>query len=444
MLLSVMYFIVTLLLLILVHESGHFLMARWCGVKVLRFSFGFGKVLAVWRDTRGTEYAWSLLPFGGYVKLLDENEGPVPSAESHKALNRQPMMVRIAIILAGPLFNFLFAFLLLWLVAVIGIQSFAPRIADVIPGSIAAHAQLGKSQEIIALDDKKIDNWRDVHYALMPFLGSSREIPITLKSLNDHTISTHQLALKDWILDSHHPELLESLGIVPLFPKMPLIIDNVVADSPAQLAGLQAGDEIVAVDKHLIADGLNIVEYVASRAGQTVSLDIVRQKKNLVLLAHLTQADNHKSGFLGIGARSPEIPPDWLRLERSGPIDAIAQAFRQTVSFTSMTCVMIGRTLMGHLSLDHVSGPVGIAKAAGASAHIGLVYYLFFIALLSISLGVLNLLPIPMLDGGHLMYNLIELIIRRPLSADFKAKGAFVGMGCIIVLTVIALVNDLT
>lgn len=224
MLSSAFYFILTLLLLILVHESGHFLVARWCGVKVLRFSFGFGKVLAKWRDKSGTEFTWSVLPLGGYVKFLDENEGPVGHAERQHAFNRQPRWARVAIVLAGPLFNFLFAFLLLWLVAVIGIKSFAPRVESVTPGSVAALAHLGRMQEIIALDGKKISNWRDVHYTMLPLLGSTREISITVKALDDATISTHSLPLAQWKFDSKRSDLLESLGIEPLFPKFPVLV----------------------------------------------------------------------------------------------------------------------------------------------------------------------------------------------------------------------------
>ncbi|MCR9192057.1 MAG: RIP metalloprotease RseP [Gammaproteobacteria bacterium] len=443
MLSSIFYFIVTLFLLILVHEAGHFFVARWCGVKVLRFSFGFGKVLAAWHDKKGTEYTLSILPLGGYVKLLDDSEGLVPVQQRRQALNHQPLGIRVAVVLAGPLFNFLFAFLILWLVAVIGIKSFAPRIDHVRAGTVAAQAQLGSMQEIIAIDGKKINHWRDVHYTLMPLLGSKQSITVTEKSLRDATITEHRLSLASWHMDSQHPELLASLGIVPLFPKVPPVVDAVIPDSPAQTAGLEIGDEIIAVDDHPITDWLDLVAYVKARPGTRIVVKLRRQGQMQRLVAELRPAAEGAQSLLGVRTRRPEIPPDWLRWERSGPIDAIGQAFHQTLSLTTMTCTLIGRTLVGALSLDHISGPVGIAKAAGESAHTGLVYYLFFIALLSISIGVLNLLPIPLLDGGHLLYYLIEFVIRRPLSAGFKSGGAMIGIGLIILVTVIALVNDL-
>ncbi len=444
MLSSAFYFILTLLLLILVHESGHFLVARWCGVKVLRFSFGFGKVLARWRDKRGTEFTWSVLPLGGYVKFLDENEGPVAHAERQHAFNRQPRWARVAIVLAGPLFNFLFAFLLLWLVAVIGIKSFAPRVESVTPGSVAALAHLGRMQEIIALDGKKISNWRDVHYTMLQLLGSTREVPITVKALDDGTISTHSLPLAHWKFDSKRSDLLESLGIEPLFPKFPVLVGLMSPKSPAQIAGFALGDEITAVDQHPISDWRTLAEYVRTRPGAKMTVNIQRQGKPHTLVVHVGRNDRDKTGFLGIGARPPEIPAEWLRVERSGPWDAIGQAWQQTISFTSTTATLIVRTIFGQLPLENLSGPIGIAKAAGESAQIGAVYYLFFIALLSISIGVLNLLPVPLLDGGHLLYEMVEMIIGRSLSKEWKTRGVFLGIILVILLTLIALYNDLT
>lgn len=443
MLPSVFYFFVTLLLLIVVHESGHFLVARWCGVKVLRFSFGFGKIIGKWRDRHGTDFTLSLLPLGGYVKFLDENEGPVASIERQHAFNTQPRWARVAIILAGPLFNFIFAFLLLWLVAIMGIKSFAPRIDHVKPGSVAELAHLGAMQEITELNGHSINNWRDVHYAMMPLMGSSRDVSITVKGLDDAKVQVLNLPLAQWNFDSKHSDLLESLGIVPLFPKLPVVVGLVSPDSPAQLAGFAVGDEIIKVDQQPISDWRTLIRYVHARAGASVAVKILRQSKPMVLNVHLRSIDEAKTGLLGIRARPPEIPPDWLRIERSGPIDAISQAWHQTAAFTMTTITLMGRTISGKLPLDNLSGPIGIAKAAGESVQIGVVYYLFFIALLSISIGVLNLLPIPLLDGGHLLYELIEVIIRRPLSKEWKMRGIFLGMVLVILLTMVALYNDL-
>lgn len=443
MLPSVFYFFLTLVLLIVVHESGHFLVARCCGVKVLRFSFGFGKIVGTWRDKYGTDFTLSLLPLGGYVKFLDENEGPVADIERQHAFNTQPRWARVAIILAGPLFNFIFAFLLLWLVAIIGIKSFAPRIDYVKPGSVAALAHLGAMQEIIELNGHSIKNWRDVHYAMMPLMGSSHDVTITVKKLDDAKVQVLKLPLRQWHFDAKHSDLLESLGIVPLFPKLPVIVGLVSPNSPAQFAGFTVGDEIIAVDQQPISDWHTLISCVRARAGASMVVKILRQGKLLLLDVHLRSNDQAKTGLLGISSRPNEIPPDWLRIERSTPIAAISQAFHQTAAFTVTTITLMGRTVSGKLPLDNLSGPIGIAKAAGEAVQIGAVYYLFFIALLSISIGVLNLLPIPLLDGGHLLYELIEVLIRRPLSKEWKMRGIFLGMMLVILLTVVALYNDL-
>lgn len=229
-------------MLITVHEYGHFIVARLCGVKVLRFSFGFGKVLARWHDKQGTEYAWSLFPLGGYVKMLDESEGEVPASERHLAFNNKSVWARIAIVVAGPFFNFLLAFLALWLVLVIGIHSLAPMIEEVKPNSIAAMAGLKAKQEIVMLNDKEIDSWRDFQFALMPLIGSNEAINITVKSLGDGKYTSLVLPLDSWKLDAKNPDPLGSLGIVPFIPTIPPIIGEVVEGSPAGIAGLQPGD----------------------------------------------------------------------------------------------------------------------------------------------------------------------------------------------------------
>lgn len=445
MLLTLFYFILALLLLIIVHESGHFFVARCCGVKVLRFSFGFGKVLASWHDKGGTEYAWSLFPLGGYVKMLDESEGEVPENEKHLAFNNKSIWARVAIVSAGPLFNFLFAFVALWLVLIIGIKSLAPMISDVKPGSPAARAGLTASQEILSLDGKEIDSWRDFQYALMPFLGTTAPVTISVKSLIDGQKKTMVLPLTNWQIDVKNPDVLDSLGIVPFVPTIAPIIGDVVADSPAQKAGLQAGDVVTTVNGQSIPDWLVLVDFVKQRPGQQIVVAVTRQGKHEKFSMSIASAMNNgrAEGYLGVRSQRVDWPPHWLRLQRETPIQAISTAFNQTVGLTGATFSLIGRLITGKLPIQSISGPVGIAQGAGDSARSGLPYYLSFLALVSISLGVLNLLPIPMLDGGHLLYYLIELIGRRPLSNKIKSTGIYLGLVLLVTLMIIALSNDL-
>jgi regulator of sigma E protease len=446
MLLTLLYFILALLLLVTVHEYGHFQIARWCGVKVLRFSFGFGLVLARWRDKKGTEYVWSLFPLGGYVKMLDESEGKVAEHDRHLAFNNQSIWKRVAIVLAGPLFNFIFAFVALWLVLVIGMWSLAPIIDSVKPNSIAAKAGLMSHEEIIALNHIKINSWRDFQYGLMPLIGSKKKIELTVKSLLDGHQRDVSLSLADWRLDNKKPDPIKSLGIEPFIPSIPPIVGQVVPDSPAAKAGLQVNDKLLSVDGTIFNDWLFLVEYVQARPNQQISLQVKRN--GLVRILNVSvgqvQSKGKTEGFLGVRSQKVKWPEHWLRMERERPVNALSTALRQTIELTGMTFTLMGRLVTGKLSLNSISGPVGIAQGAGDSARGGLTAYLFFLALVSISLGALNLLPIPMLDGGHLLYYVLELIRRKPVPESLKSAGAYIGLLLLVALMIIALTNDLS
>lgn len=446
MLSTLLYFILALLLLVTVHEYGHFQVARWCGVKVLRFSFGFGKVLASFRDKKGTEYALSLVPLGGYVKMLDESEDAVPENEKHLAFNTQALWARVAIVVAGPLFNFLFAFVALWLVLVIGMYSLAPMIESVKPDSIAAKAGLSAQQEIIGLDGTKINSWRDFQYALMPMIGSQETIVLTVKSLQDGHKSQVSLPLTDWKIDDKHPDPLKGLGIQPFVPTINSIIGEVVPDSPAANAGIQVGDKFLSVDGKSIDDWMVLVDYVKAHPDKQMNVQILRDghKQNVQLVSGSQKNKNRLEGFLGVRPQKVQWPAHWLRLQREGPVAAIATAAKQTVQLSGTTLTLMGRLITGKLGIKSLSGPVGVAQGAGESGRNGLVYYLFFLAIVSISLGVLNLLPIPMLDGGHLLYYALEVIIGKPLSDGFKSMGVYLGIVLLAVLMFIALTNDIT
>lgn len=446
MLLTMLYFLLTLLLLVTVHEYGHFQVARWCGVKVLRFSFGFGKVLARWHDKKGTEYAWSLFPLGGYVKMLDESEGDVAEEDKPYAFNNKSLLARTAIVFAGPLFNFIFAFVALWLVLVIGMHSLAPMIESVMPGSIAARAGLAPKQEIIALNDIKINSWRDFQYAMMPLIGSGETVRVTVKSLVDGQQKHLSLSLVDWHIDDKKPDPLNSLGIEPFIPSIPPVVGEVVPDSPAAHAGLQAGDDILSVDGKPFNDWMFLVDYVRARPNTQLKVEIKRKDavQEISILTGSHQNKGKTEGFVGMRSQNAEWPAHWLRTERQAPIEAIGSALKQTIQLTETTFILMGRLVTGRLGLNSISGPVGIAERAGDSGRGGLVSYLFFLALVSISLGALNLLPIPMLDGGHLLYYVLEFIRGKPLSDGVKTIGIYFGMILLFALMFVALTNDIS
>lgn len=442
---TVIYFILALLLLVIFHELGHFLAARLLGVKVLRFSFGFGKVLASWTDKRGTEYTWSAIPLGGYVKMLDENESSVLASEQHAAFNYKPIWIRAVIVLAGPGFSFLFAFIVLWLSAMLGVYTLAPVIGTVTPGSVAAQAGVKPKDEVIQVNHKLIHNWRDFQFAFVPYIGSQEPITLIVKSAHNqkHRIIHFQLPIFNF--KNNKQDILDEAGIGPYLPKISPVVDAVIKDSAAEQAGFKKGDKLIALNGQPYDDWITIVKYIQKHPGKMIAITIKRDEKQLILYAAPKPVSSSLGvqGFLGLQSKPPQGAKGWLRFERQGPLQAISFAWDKTIQYIDATFTLIVRFFTGNIPLKAMSGPLGIAEGAGESGRSGITGYLSFLAIISISVGVLNLLPIPLLDGGHLLYYLIEAIIRRPLPQSMQNTGKYAGFLLLLFITITAFNNDI-
>lgn len=442
---TAVYFLLALLVLVLFHEFGHFIVARSFGVKVLRFSFGFGKVLFAWRDKYNTEFTWSLWPVGGYVKMLDENVAPVAEIEKKYAFNNKPLWVKTLIVLAGPVFNFVLAFAFLWLVLLIGVKSISPIIGQVNENSLAATSGLRAQQEIIAVNRREVRSWRDFQYTIMPLMFSSSAPVLTVKSADGSTqkITLPISALK---VGSNSRDIFTSLGLQPYIPDLPLVVGEVLSDTTADNSKLQAGDKIIAVDGAFLGSWQQFVQVIKHSPDTRMQVKIMRNNQQLTLpivTGHTTQAGK-TVGLLGIKSLPVHFPKGFLRTDKYPLFTAGYLAFVDTIALTKATLILFGKMLQGDVSLKNLSGPVGIAQVASESASVGLVSYLTFLALLSVGLGVLNLLPIPLLDGGHLLFFLFEGILRRPVSDGVRVKWTYLGALLLIALTAVALTNDIT
>jgi len=441
---TVLALVLTLGILVTLHEYGHFWVARRCGVKVLRFSVGFGKPLFSWYDRHGTEFAIAAIPLGGYVKMLDEREGPVPDELKGQAFTSKPPSQRIAIAAAGPVANFIFAIFAYWLLSVVGVTHVAPIVGEVASKSVAMQVGLRPGMEINAVDGHRVNSWRDVNMRILERAGEHGLI--TLNVSDGEVQGTLSGELGGWNLSDETPDPLGEFGITPWRPDVPAVLGQISDGGRAQAAGLQAGDRILAVNDQPVGNWFELVDFIRNAPEQALYLDVERAGSGQsvkVTPAAKTQDNGEVIGFVGAGVEAVTWPDDVLREVRYGPLAAIPMALDETWADTRLTLVAIKKMVTGLLSPSNLSGPITIALVAEASVSSGFEDFVRFLAYLSVSLGILNLLPVPVLDGGHIVYYTIEAIRKKPVSDAVQALGLRIGMAMILTLMVFALYNDL-
>ncbi len=438
---NVAAFLVALGILIAVHEWGHFWVARRCGVKVLRFSLGLGKVVWSRQGKDGTEYSLSLIPLGGYVKMLDERIETVPEHLKSQAFNRQSLSKRAAIVAAGPAANFVFAIVAFTCVYLLGITSVKPVIGNVVAHSIAAEQGITSGMVIKSVNGHAVSDWEDASYQFVAAVGES-DVVLTVETTGV-TKDLH-LPLTDWSITPEEPLPFKRLGFYPVSPDITREVAQISPNSPAEKAGLQRGDVLVAVNgkkieswnqiSSLIQESPDVtMAFVVDRQGALVNLDLTPQRK---------ESKTKVIGFAGIMPVVKSLPAEYLTHVRYSPIEAFEHGLVKFKDVTALTFDVVGKLLTGAVSVENLSGPVSIAKGAGQSAEGGLVYFVGFLALISVNLGIMNLLPLPVLDGGHLVFFAIEAIIRRPVSTKFQEVAYRMGAAILMCLMAVALFND--
>jgi len=443
---TLFYFVIAIGVLVSFHEFGHYWVARKAGVKVLRFSVGFGKVLWSYRkrpDT--TEYVISAIPLGGYVKMVDEREGEVQQDDLPFAFNRQSVLARTAIVAAGPLFNLALACVLFWGVLVIGETGIKPILGAVKQGTLAASAGFEEGDVIIAVNNKTTPTWIEaLNVIISTALDDGQAISVKVKTFDDEE-KIRVLSISE--AETQNTETLyEHLGLKPWTPKLKPVIGEVLPDSPALAAGLKKGDLLVSADGHNIDDWMQWVDYVKSRPGITINLVIERESvaMPIVITPKIVQAKQKKEGKIGAAVLMPEDLIKSVSVEYSlAPLAAIPVAFETTYYYAYTTLKVMGKMLIGKASVKNLSGPISIAEFAGQSASLGLVYFLKFMAMISVSLGVLNLLPIPVLDGGHLLFFAIEAVKGSPVSEKIQLFFQQIGIALLMSLMIFVMFMDI-
>ncbi len=447
---SIGAFVVALGLLVIVHEFGHYWVARKLGVKVLRFSVGFGK--PIWTRVAGPErieYTLSAIPLGGYVKMLDEREGEVPEAERHRAFNRQPVARRFAIVMAGPAFNFLFAIVAYAVIFMAGVNGIKPVVGEVLPASIAAEAGLLPGDEIVSVNGVETPTWERARMELMQEAVDEPLIRLEVQGedrmLRELALDTSQLHF----LQDEKTDILEQIGMLPWRPRIPPSVAEVIPGGAAEAAGLQKGDRVLAANGEPVTDVRQWVEFVRAHPGEPITVTVERNGQRLELsVTPRVQTDDSGETYGFIGVQNVVEIPEELRqrmlvTQRFGPVEALSEAVRKTWNMSVLTLKVLGKLITGEASIKNLSGPITIARYAGISAQIGIEPFFAFLAVISISLGVLNLLPIPMLDGGHLFYYLIEIVKGSPVSEQVEELGQRIGLALLLMLMSVAFYNDI-
>ncbi len=444
---SIVFFLVAIAVLVTFHEFGHFIVARWAGVRVLRFSVGFGR--SIWKrqsHPEATEYVIGLIPLGGYVKMLDEREGPVSTSELNRSFNRKPLSSRALIVAAGPAANLLLAVLLYWIIGVLGSQDLDPVIGKVAPTSHGEAAGFQEGDRLLTIDGRAVTGWSEQRLYLLNQIGRVEPIEFGVRRMNGDErvllVDVHQFSE-----GSFSPSFLTGLlGLTPSLPDYPATIGDVVEGGPAARAGILKRDQVRAVNGMPISDWPTLVQEIASRPGETLRLTIDRQGMilELAVVAERVETSGEAIGRIGVFAPEPPALDDFLVNTRYGLIEGLIRGAETTWIMSAVTLKLFGQMISGRASTEHLSGPIAIARYAGESASLGLSQFLAFLAVLSVSLGLINLLPIPVLDGGHLVYFLIEAITRRPVSERLMVWGQQVGISLIILLMGLAFYNDLS
>jgi regulator of sigma E protease len=438
-------FIVALGILVAVHEWGHFWVARRCGVKVQRFSIGFGKALWSRTDQQGTEYVIAAIPLGGYVKMLDERVEEVAEADLPFAFNRQPVLKKIAIIAAGPLVNFIFAVFALYLMFLIGVPTSKPMLGNITEDSIVSKAGISANSVITKVGERETLNWEEVNLELMSYIGQA-SIPVTWKAADSYRERTTVLDTSQWHFEPDTSSAISSLGFNMYRPEILPILGQVLENSAADLLGLRVGDKILRLDGTSMQNWVQIVGYVTQRPNQAISVDVERNGQEVNLTGTIGQRDVNgvQQGFMGFTPTLDKWPEGVLFTYQYGFIDSVGKALDKTWRLMTLSVEMLGKLISGDVSVKNLSGPIAIAQGAGMSASSGLVYFLSFLALISVNLGIINLLPLPVLDGGHLLYYFIELFSGRPVSESVQEIGFKIGGVILLLLMSIAIVNDIT
>jgi regulator of sigma E protease len=440
-------FIIALGVLITFHEFGHYLVARWSGVKVLRFSVGFGRPLFSKRWGKDqTEWVIAAIPLGGYVKMLDEREGKVIPEDLPRSFNQQPVSRRFAIVAAGPLANFLLAILLYWVIFILGVSGIKPILGPVVPATPAAFASFEAGETIVEIDNEPVASWQEMHWKLLTLaLDKSPEVKVKTVNQKGETAQRY-LDLSNVSADELDSDFIGKIGLHVYQPLIKPVIAQVIDGEAGYRAGLKEGDEIYAVNGEEIVDWKELVEVIRSSPDQPVKMEILRDN-DFILITVTPDVATEKWKKIGKVGIAPDV--NYAELENllvtvSYPAGiAIVKAIDKTWETTVLTFQMLGKMIVGDVSWKNISGPISIADYAGQTAQMGFVAYIGFLALISISLAVLNLLPIPVLDGGHLMYYLIEIIRGTPLSEKAMMIGQQIGMAMLFTLIIFAIYNDI-
>ena len=436
---SLFGFLLAIAILVAVHEYGHFWVARKLGVKVTRFSIGFGKSLFSWRRKNDpTEYSIGLIPLGGYVKMLDEREAEVDHSELDQAFNRKSLPVRTAVVAAGPLFNFLFAIVAIWLVFVIGSSDIEPVVGEVVENSIGEQAGFKAGDTMTQVDGKPVQTWGHQQFYILHQAMKGNQVEIAVEN-PDHGNRIIALDFGEFDQGSITGQPITSqIGIWPPAPQA--IVNQVVENSPAQQAGLLPGDQILALDGTAVENWIDMARYVSQRPGENINFSVARDDSVLELEIVPNKITVEGQDYGQIGLFQPQLENKTLRF---GPVQSLWEAMDYNWRMTIITLRSLGRMLTAQMSSENLSGPITIARIAGQTVESGYSDFLKFLAIISISLGLLNLLPIPVLDGGHLMYYLFEAITGKEPSEKAMIWGQQIGIGMILMLMVLAFYNDI-